>query len=54
MHTSPPRARCMPYLGLGIPLIPVFGFVLEVFNSGFESRPPREVKFTVEFGAGPV
>ena len=51
---EPPPARCMPYLGLGIPLIPVFGFVLEVFNSGFESRPPREVKFTVEFGAGPV
>ena len=48
----------MPYLGLGIPLIPVFvlGFrlMLEVFGSGFESRPPREIEFTVEFGAGPV
>ena len=57
MHTSPPRARCMPYLGLGIPLIPgfVLGFrlMLEVFNSGFESRPPRELKFTAEFEAGP-
>ena len=53
-YSRAPRARCMPFLGSGLPLIPVFGFVLEVFNSGFESRPPREVKFTVEFGAGPV
>ena len=37
---EPPCARCMPFLGSGLPLIPVFGFVLEVFNSGFESRPP--------------
>ena len=49
----------MPYLGSGIPLSPGFVLVLrlmlEVFGSGFESRPPpREVKFTVEFGAGPV
>ena len=44
----------MPFLGSGLPLIPVFGFVLEVSNSGFESRPPREIKFTVEFGAGPA
>ena len=51
---EPPRARCMPFLGSGLPLIPVFGFVLEVSNSGFESRPPREIKFTVEFGAGPA
>ena len=43
----------MPFLGSGLPLIPVFGFVLEVSNSGFESRPPREIKFTVEFEAGP-
>ena len=44
--------------GPGIPLSPGFvlgmRLMLEVFNSGFESRPPREVKFTVEFGAGPV
>ena len=53
-YSRAPRARCMPFLGSGLPLIPVFGFVLEVFNSGFESRPPREIKFTVEFGAGPV
>ena len=50
---EPPRARCVPFLGSGLPLIPVSGFVLEVFNSGFESRPPRELKFTAEFEAGP-
>ena len=40
---EPPRARCMPFLGSGLPLIPSFvlglRLMLEVFSSGFESRP---------------
>ena len=48
----------MPFLGSGFPWIPglVLGLrlMLGVSCSGFESRPPREIKFTAEFGAGPV
>ena len=46
----------MPFLGSGFPLIP--GLVLRLML-GFPAQalihaPPREIKFTAEFGAGPV